>query len=135
MTMDKGPEAVALVQLAKAQATKVDQLFHNASLKEDTGYHKEMLAASHSIVDCLLEGLNTARPEQFQKNFLVIAKAFNTELRHLLNNSFNEKHLRQKKYEELSKANDALEATLVSFIRQLQGLDSTNTEISKEHKS
>ena len=132
--MDKRPEAVSLMQLAKAQVAKIDLLCQKASLKDDTAYHKEMQAASHSVVDCLLEGLNTGRPEQFQKNFLVIAKAFNNELQTLLLNSFNEKHLAQKKYDELSKANHVLDLQLVSFIRQLQGFDSTNTKISNEHK-
>lgn len=135
MTVDTRPEAVALMGLAKAQAGSIDLLLQDSSLMKDAGYLKEMQAASHSVVDCLLEGLNKARPEQFQKNFLVIAKGFNAELRNLLIGCYKENHLNKKQYEKLLQANTVLEAKILSFIRQLQGLESETTTITTENKS
>lgn len=123
------------MRMAKEQAAKIDMLLQELSLKEDNVQHRELQAASHSIVDCLLEGLNETRPEQFQKNFLVIAKAFNTELSRLLLVFLNEKQLTKKKYEQFVETNTMFENNIASFIRQLQVYGNKTPDITTENKS
>lgn len=138
MATDAKPEAVELIGLAKAQAGEIDSLLQQASLTEDAGCYKGLQAASHSIVDCLLEGLDTSRHEQFQKNFLVIAKSFNTELQSMLVDCFNENHLSAGKHGSLAQRSTLLEKKILSFIRQLQSFpakDDEGTAVTTNNKS
>jgi four helix bundle protein len=121
MTAINTPEAVALMQLAKTQANRVEQLLQHSSLLEDTGFYKEIQGAAHSVLDCLMEAFNKNRAEQFQKNFLVVAKTFNSELRTVVVDCFGKKHIDAEAAEALMQANSELENALISFLRKLQG--------------
>jgi hypothetical protein len=122
------------MQLAKTQAGEIDSLVQQSAAGNAT-YYKELQVASHSVVDCLMEGLNKERPEQFQKNFLVIARSFNAELGTRLLDCLTEKHLSQKKYTALSQANKLLESKLISFTLQLQNDNSGTTTVTAKTKS
>lgn len=120
MTTNTTPDAVALMQLAKAQANAVDALLRHPALLEDTSFYKELQNASHSVIDCIVESLNNQRPGQFQKAFLVVAKTFNAELRSQAVDCFGKKQLQAEEADSLLQLNKQLESALVLYIQQLQ---------------
>lgn len=121
MTVVATPEAVALMQLAKTQASHVDVLLQHPSLLEDTGFYKEIQSAAHSVLDCLMETFNKSGPKQFRKNFLVVAKTFNADLRSVLVDCLGKSNHDIKAAEGLIQANRELEKGLALFLKQMQG--------------
>lgn len=128
MTTNTKPEAKELMQLARVQAGDVDLLLRQSPLTEDTGLYKEMQAASHAVVACVRESQKKWKEEQFEKNFIVIGKSFNKELRTLTLDCFNEAYVSREKYDTLLAANQGLENKLVSFLRKLQNPPAPKTK-------
>lgn len=122
-----------LLQLAKAQAEEIYVLLAKASFENETELKMLLQTAVNAVVNSVAESCNPFRLDEFRKNFLVVAKGFNSECRFLLHQCLEGEHCAFDKHHALVQQNALLENKIVAAIKQLQHSDNitqTNGEIS-----
>ncbi len=131
-------EEYEIWQLAKRQCHDLEILLSNTSLAKDSELRKRMESASSSVLASVSEGYKRPGNPQFQKNFLVIAKSFNSEYGEQLSICFQRRHITEAKHNELHQKNKKLANEILTAVRILQRADINSgfsNEVASQHKT
>ena len=110
-----------ILQLAKLQAEDFHRLFDISSLSGNVDLKVSLLTASTSVVNSIEEGFITHRTIEFRKNFLVIAKGLNGEIRTLLKELLEKEQFDLQQHNLITEKNTNLETKISALLQQLQG--------------
>lgn len=123
-------EELEVWQLARQQDKDLQEIILDTSLYKDYSLRNQMSASSGSVMDNIAEGFERSGNAEF-KNFLLIAKGSNGELRSQLYRSLDRKHISQEKFDFLYKKNLLIGNKLMTFIGYLH----RSTIKGQRHKS
>lgn len=112
-------EDLEIWQLARLQCNEFDKLVETTTLSRDYELRNQMNASSGSVMDCIAEGFERSGNSEF-KNFLLVAKGSNGELRSQLHRCFDRKHIVQERFDDLYAKNVILGNKIMSFVSYLQ---------------
>lgn len=111
-----------VLELAREQMAALQLLLPTKLLADNAELQQHLQTSAMAVVSSLEEGLNPSRKQDFQKNFLVIAKSYNVEYGSLLRRSLDEERISIDKYNDLTQKNKLVQDNIVSQIEQRQHL-------------
>lgn len=120
MAILKISEAEELLQMAKAQAERINAVNDLPSLPGQDEWQPLLLKAATAVVNSLSESFAPFQTESFAKNFLVIARGMNSEVRALLHQYREQEWLPLQIHRALCEKNEALAAKIKAVICRLQ---------------
>jgi four helix bundle protein len=112
-------EDLAIWQLARIQCNDIDELIETTSLKKDYELRGQISRSTGSVMDNIAEGFERLGNMEF-KNFLLIAKGSNGEVRSQLYRASDRKHITRETFDQLYEKNLLLGNKLMSFVGYLQ---------------
>lgn len=125
-------EIPELLKLAKAQVNDCAAAVSAALAGGDAELNQLLHIAATAVVDSLEEGSILERNTSFRKNFLVIAKAYNKEVRTLLHQALEHEVIGWKTQQALLQSNQCIDEKIAFTLGVLQHSDEPGHEqISK----
>ena len=112
-------EDLEIWKLAREQADEIHKMIKAEPLSRDFPLRDQMNASSGSVMDCIAEGFERSGTPEF-KNFLVISKGSNGELRSQLYRCFDRKYISEENLNKNLERNILLGKKLMTFIQYLQ---------------
>lgn len=112
-------ENLEIWQLAREQANSIHNFIKEGPLSKDFPLRNQMNASSGSVMDCIAEDFERSGNPEF-RNFLIMAKGSNGELRSQLYRSFDREYLSNESFLDRVEKNELLGKKIMSFISYLQ---------------
>ncbi len=105
--------------LAREQSKNVDTIIKSTPLNVDYELKNQISRSSGSVMDNIAEGFERSGNMEF-KNFIIISKGSNGEVRSQLYRALDRNHISQDQFNLLCEKNIVLGNKLMAFIKYLQ---------------
>lgn len=112
-------EDMEIWKLARHQCIEIREQLLQTEFSKDWELKNQINASSGSVMDNIAEGFERSGNKEF-RNFLIIAKGSNGEVRSQLYRAFDRNYISQEKFEELKNKCVTLSKKITAFIKYLK---------------